>query len=248
MSRASVRHSAGFAVLISLLLSIVTVGFYVGFQVSTASSEKLALQTGVPSWETSPEIRVIMSSTADWARLMFDDLFGTNTNGVRISRILGAGWLSGNKTNYRIDVGNDLTYIDVLYNATVQRTGDIVGFFKGNNEFTFARMYADVILDVDKSQKNAYVYLMLAGAGTTTFQLVNKQTNKVLWQDTVSGNSFTQYIRRFISSDTFFQRERLEGTVVILLGLGTFAMVALLNAAPKSPQQQSQRRDEWDGL
>ena len=40
-------------------------------------------------------VKVLIDSTADWGRIMFDDLNGTNTNGIRIKTVLRqrmAGW------------------------------------------------------------------------------------------------------------------------------------------------------------
>ena len=39
-----------------------------------------------PDWHEEP-VRVIIQSTSDWGRMLFDDLNGTNSNGLGISRV-----------------------------------------------------------------------------------------------------------------------------------------------------------------
>jgi hypothetical protein len=51
---------------------------------------------------------------------------------------------------------------------------------------------------------------MLAGAGTTNFQFINKQTGVVIWQDFETGRSFTQYVLRTMSPHAFFTKEALN--------------------------------------
>lgn len=180
-------------------------------------------------WQRTPEIRIVMDSTADWARIMFNDLYETNTNGIRILQFDAKGWLSGNDSNDRIDAGHDLTFVDIIYNATVVRTGDIVGFFKGNNDFKHTRMFADVVLEVNEDVQQVSVYLMIAGAGTTTFQFTNKESGQVIWQDTLTGNSFTQYTRRWMSPDIFFTAMHIESTLVVALVIGAIITMLALN-------------------
>lgn len=210
---------------ISLIVLIVlgSTVLFVGFLANTPRSE-----TQARGWQRTPEIRVIMDSTADWARMMFDDLFGGNDNGVRIAEIHSRGWLLGNDTDDRIDAGR-LTFIDIIYNATVSKTGDMVGFFKGNNDFKHTRMYVDVVLEVNTNMRQVYVFVMLAGAGTTTFQVLNKQSGIVIWQDTQTGNSFTQYVRRWIPSDAFFARQQIEAVLIVVLAVATVFIMIVLN-------------------
>ena len=183
-------------------------------------------------WERSPEVRIIMDSTADWARIMFNDLDGTNQNGLRVIAFRSHGWLSGNDSDDRIDAAFDLTFVDVLYNSTVAKTGDIVGFFKGNNDFSHTKMFADLILDVDMGLPNVYVVLMLAGAGTTTFQFINKQTGVVIWQDSETGRSFTQYVLRSLSPRAFFIKESINTILVFALIIGGVITILALNPIP----------------
>jgi hypothetical protein len=158
---------------------------------------------------------------------MFNDLSGTNQNGLQIVRFDSHGWLLGNDSNDRIDAGRGLTFVDVLYNTTVTRTGDIVGFFKGNNDFHHTRMYVDVVLNVDRDMSQVYMVLMLAGAGSTTFQMINKETGVVLWQDTETGNSYTQYVNRFVPEGAFFAREQIQSILVIVLAAATLVTIGV---------------------
>jgi len=183
-------------------------------------------------WQRSPEIRIIMDSTADWARIMFNDLYGTNTNGIRIASFGSHGWLLGNSSSDRIDAGYDLTFVDVLYNSTVAKTGDIIGFFKGNNVFRHTKMFVDVDLEVDVGQPNVYVVLMLAGAGTTTFQFINKQTGILVWQDSENGRTFTQYLIRSMPPQVFFTKQTLDQILVFALIVAGVLSVVALNPVP----------------
>jgi len=183
-------------------------------------------------WQQTPEVRIIMDSTADWARIMFNDLDGTNQNGLRVVTFRSHGWLSGNDTNDRIDAGFGLTFVDVLYNSTVAKTGDIVGFFKGNNNFRHSKMFADVVLEVNMALPNVYVILMLAGAGTTNFEFINKATGVVIWQDAETGRSFTQYIIRTISVQAFFAKETINTILVFALIIAGTVTILALNPIP----------------
>ena len=183
-------------------------------------------------WQQSPEVRIIMDSTADWARIMFNDLDGTNQNGLRVLEFRSRGWLSGNDSDDRIDAGFGLSFVDVLYNSTVAKTGDIVGFFKGNNDFRHTKMYVDVMLDVEMGLPNVYVVLMLAGAGTTTFQFINKETGVLIWQDSETGRTFTQYALRYVQPRAFFTKESLNSILVIILIIGGIFTIKALNPIP----------------
>ncbi len=185
------------------------------------------LPTG--GWQRTHEIRIIMDSTADWARIMFNDLHGTDDNGIRIAEFHSHGWLAGNNSEYRIDAGRKLTFLDVIYNTTVVKTGDIIGFFKGNNDFRHTRMFADVVLDIDMGMTSVSVYLMLAGAGTTTFQFINKESGTVIWQDMETGQSVTRYIPRSMYPQGFFAKEIIHPLLVLALVLGAVATIVVLN-------------------
>jgi hypothetical protein len=178
---------------------------------------------------------------------MFNDNYGTNDNGLRITKFDQRGWLLGNESGYRIDAGF-LTFIDTTYNSTVIRSGDIVGFFKGNNVFRHTRMYADVEMEVNTNLRQVFVFLILAGAGTTTFQFINKQTGVLIWQDTDTGNSFTQYALRWIPTAAFFATQHIEGVLIILLVIATFAMIVLLNVVPHWRKGQDSATRDSEGL
>jgi hypothetical protein len=197
-------------------------------------------------WKETPELRVIMTSTSDWARIMFDDFNNSHTNGIRIDKILRDGWFFGNDSDDRIDAGKSLTYVDVIYNATVIRTGDFVGFYKGDNDFSYTRMYVDLTLDVDMSAPQRYFFLVVAGAGVTTFQVLDKASGIVAWQDTVQGNSFTQYLSRTVTVAAFFPRQTLDSTAVLLL-VGIVSIV-LVVTNPLIRRRRRQDVEEWNGL
>jgi len=163
---------------------------------------------------------------------MFNDLDGTNQNGLSVVSFHSHGWLSGNDSDDRIDAGFGLTFVDVLYNSTVSKTGDIVGFFKGNNDFSHTKMFVDVTLDVDMGDQSVYVVLMLAGAGTTTFQFINKETGVLIWQDAETGRSFTQYVIRTMSPQAFFIKESINTILVLALIIGGVLTIIALNPIP----------------
>jgi hypothetical protein len=198
-------------------------------------------------WQRTPEVRIIMDSTADWARIMFNDLSGTSLNGVRVVQFGSHGWLVGNNSHYRIDAGFGLTFVDIIYNTTVVKTGDIVGFFKGNNVFAHTRMYSDVVLEINTNMPQVSIFLMLAGAGTTTFQFINKQTGQVIWQDTDTGNSFTQYTRRYMSPGVFFARQQIQTLYIALMAIGAVAIIVILNPVAIS-RSNRKRVDDGEGL
>jgi hypothetical protein len=178
-------------------------------------------------WQRTSEIRIVMDSTSDWARIMFNDLSGTNQNGIRVLEFGSHGWLLGNDSNDRIDAGHSLTFIDVLYNSTVTKVGDIVGFFKGNNDFHHTRMYVDVVLGVNMDLRQVYMVIMLAGAGTTTFQLINKATGVMISQDAETGNSYTRYLQWWVPPGAFFAKQEIETTLVVLLAAATIGMMVI---------------------
>ncbi|HXY82901.1 MAG TPA: hypothetical protein VEH56_04210 [Candidatus Saccharimonadales bacterium] len=215
------------------LLTLVLLGSTI-LTVHYLRSNQLQPRTG---WERTSQIRILMDSTADWARIMFNDLYGTYLNGVRVVGFEQHGWLSGNDSDDRVDAGFALTFVDIIYNSTVVRTGDIIGFFKGNNDFRHTRMYADVVLEVDTTMMSVSVYLMLAGAGTTTFEFIDKQSGTVIWQDTETGNSFTQYVRRSIPPDAFFLKPQIRNLSVLLLVAFGVAVIVLLNGIPRPSKQ-----------
>ncbi len=71
------------------LLVLVLLGSTV-LTVDYLRSNQLKPKTG---WERTSEVRILMDSTADWARIMFNDLYGTYLSGVRIVKFDQSGWL-----------------------------------------------------------------------------------------------------------------------------------------------------------
>jgi len=234
----SMKHSVVKAVLAILVLSLVVFGSTL-LTANYLHSNQIKPTT---SWERTSEIRIIMDSSAGWARIMFSDLYGTYLNGIRVVKFDDYGWLSGNSSKYRIDAGFSLTFVDIIYNSTVVRTGDIVGFFKGVNVFRYTRMFADVVLEVNTSMMSVSIFLMLAGAGTTTFQFIDKQSGITIWQDTEAGNSFTQYVRRSISPIAFFLKPEIPNFSVFLLLVLAVTVIVILN----SPVLKEYRSTEID--
>ena len=181
-------------------------------------------------WVATPPIRVDIKSTADWARIMLDDANGTNTNGVKLHTVVDYGWLMGNDGDDGIDVGIDLTWYDTLYGGeSVSKTGDIVAFFKGNEDFDYTEMYADVTLEVDQASQQIYVYLMIAGKGTTTFQLLNKKTNIIIWKETISGDGKTMHIKHYIQTQNFLEYHTVGSITVISMAVVSIIILSGLN-------------------
>lgn len=182
------------------------------------------------NWIKTPVFRVIIKSTADWARIMFDDQEGKNTNGIRLYEVEDYGWILGNDKDDVIDVGKDLTWYDILYNGTsTVKTGDIVAFFKQNNDFDYTEMYADLVFEVDESRDQVYIFLMVAGQGTTTFELINKESGAIVWRDIITGIGGTQHIQRFIPTKLFVRSVKVESTTVLSLALITVFIVFIFN-------------------
>jgi hypothetical protein len=107
-------------------------------------------------------------------------------------------------------------------------------------------MYVDLILDISVSAPQRYFYLVVAGAGVTTFQIADKVSGVTVWQDTVQGNSFTQYLSRSVSAAGFFPKQTLDSSVVLLL-VGLVAIV-LVVANPLVRRRKKGEYEEWNGL
>jgi hypothetical protein len=193
------------------------------------------------AWRETPPIRLVMKSTADWARIMFDDEVGNNTNGIRFKYILAYGWLKGNDSDDEISIGKSAWY-DVLYNITVKKTGDIVAFNKQRNDFDYTEMYADIVFETDMSVITGYVWLMLAGQGTTTFQLKNLKDGYVIWEETLSGTGHTRHVKRYIMIDSFFRRWEISPTSIVVLTLIVILVMVLLG--PLIPSRRKSRYEK----
>jgi len=160
-------------------------------------------------------VKVLVDSTADWGRILFDDLNGTNTNGIRIKTVLGSGWLLGKEADDVLDAGRKVPWPDTDYDRIVTRQGDMVTFFKGLRDFHYTEAYADLVLEIDTSLPQIYVWLMVGGNGTTTFDIVSQTTGGTIWRDVVVGNGETQQVRRVMTPQPFFRAGRAESAVVV---------------------------------
>ena len=185
-------------------------------------------QTG-ELWREAEPVKVIIDSTADWGRIVFDDLNGTNTNGLRIRSILSIGWLAGKQDDDVLDAGRKMPWPDAEYDRIVTRRGDMVGFFKGLRDFHYTEAYADLVLDVNVDLPQAYVLLMTGGNGTTTFRIVSKATGGTIWRDVVVGSGETVQVKRVMSTQPFFRTGRSESTIVVAWILIALIVVIVLN-------------------
>lgn len=193
-----------------------------------ADSHFFAAAEVVSDWHEEP-VRVIIQSTSDWGRILFDDLNGTNSNGLGIKSVLGSGWTTGQDFNDVLEAGRKLPWPDQVYGQIVLRHGDLVEFFKGLNDFHSTEIYADLVLNVDASLPQVYVWLMGGGNGTTTFEIASPATGGTIWQDIIVGNTVTQQVRRVMSSLPFLHPGRTESLVVIdWLGI-VVAVIIILN-------------------
>jgi hypothetical protein len=179
-------------------------------------------------WREVDPVKVLIDSNADWGRIMFDDLNGTNSNGIRIKTVLGTGWLTGKDENDVLDAGRKIPWPDTEYNRIITRKGDMVSFFKGIRNFNYTELYADLILEVEPDLPQIYVWLMTGGNGTTTFDIVSKTTGGTIWRDVVVGTGETQQVRRVMTPQPFFRTGRAESSVVVAwLSVGLAVMIIL---------------------
>jgi len=180
-------------------------------------------------WSQVDPVKILIDSTADWGRIMFDDLNGTNTNGIRIKSVLSSGWLLGKDENDVLDAGRKVAWPDQEYNSIITRHGDMVSFFKGIRNFHYTEAYADLILEVDSSLPQIYVWLMTGGNGTTTFDIVSKTTGGTIWRDVVVGTGETQQVRRVMTPQPFFRAGRAESSVVVAWLSAVIVIIIVLN-------------------
>jgi len=194
--------------------------------------------TGLPSvsgeafasqWQETEPMRVIIQSTSDWGRILFDDLNGTNTNGIRIKSVLSNGWYTGKYVDYTLDVGRKIPWQDQAYNQTIIRHDDLMSFYKGLGDFRYSEVYADVVFELDLSMPQVYVWLMSGGNGTTTFEITNLQNGGTIWRDIIVGNGVTQQVRRVMSPQPFFRPGRSESVVVVAWLSVAMTIIIFLN-------------------
>jgi hypothetical protein len=179
-------------------------------------------------WREASPTRVIIRSTADWGRVLFDDLNGTNSNGLRIRSVVSSGWLEGKDSDDQLYVGRKMAWPDTEYDTVVARKGDMVAFFKGLNDFHYTEVYADLILEVNVDLPRVYMWLMTGGNGTTSFEIVNQDNGGTLWRDIIVASGETQQVKRVMSPQPVFQPGRTESSVVVTwLTLGILVMVVL---------------------
>jgi len=181
------------------------------------------------NWQEAAPVRVIMRSNSDWGRILFDDLNGTNSNGIQIKSVVTSGWLEGRETDYVVYAGRKMAWPDTEYNGSITRHGDMVAFFKGLRNFDNAVAYADLTLEVNLDLSRVYVWLMTGGNGTTTFEIVSRDTGGIIWQDIVVGTGETLQARRVMSPQPFFEAGRAESTVVVAWLSIVILVIIILN-------------------
>jgi hypothetical protein len=179
-------------------------------------------------WREASPTRVIIRSTADWGRVLFDDLNGTNSNGLRIKSVVSSGWLEGKDSNDQLYAGRKIAWPDTEFDTIVARKGDMVAFFKGLSDFHYTEVYADLVLEVNIDLPRVYLWLMTGGNGTTSFEIVNRDNGGTLWRDIVVASGETQQVKRVMSPQPFFQPGRAESSVVVTwLTIGIAVMLVL---------------------
>jgi hypothetical protein len=211
-----------------VLLILETVGTGNSANASWSFSGSAAMEAS-ENWQEAAPVRVIMRSNSDWGRMLFDDLNGTNSNGIKIKSVLTSGWLEGRETDYVVYAGRKMAWPDTEYNGSITRHGDMVAFFKGLGNFHNAVAYADLTLEVNLGLSRVYVWLMTGGNGTTTFEIVSRDTGGIIWQDIVVGTGETLQARRVMSPQPFFEAGRAESTIVVAWLTIVILVIIVLN-------------------
>ena len=186
----------------------------------------------LPDWRDTEPVRVIVRSTSDWGRILFDDLNGTNSNGIRLKSVVDSGWVTGQDSGYShatLDVGRKIPWPAEVYNQIEVRHGDMFGFFKGLGNFRFSEAYADLVLEFDVSMPQSYVWLMSGGNGTTTFQIQSSSTGGTVWRDLIIGQGHTEEVRRVMTPQPFFHPGRSESLVVVTWLIVAVVAIIMLN-------------------
>ena len=213
--------------MLSLSIRKCLVLVFAALVISQASS-LCSAEVAAAQWREASPTRIIIRSNADWGRVLFDDLNGTNSNGLRIRSVIGSGWLEGKDSNDQLYVGRKIAWPDTEYDTIVARKGDMVAFFKGLNDFHYVEVYADLILEVNIDLPRVYIWLMTGGNGTTSFEIVNEDNGGTLWRDIVVASGETQQVKRVMSPQPFFRAGRTESSVVVTwLTIGILVMVVL---------------------
>jgi len=180
-------------------------------------------------WREAFPTRVLIRSTADWGRILFDDLNGTNSNGIRIKSVVNSGWIEGRDADDQLYAGHKIAWPDTEYDRVIVRRGDMVAFFKGLGDFHSTEVYADLILELDIELPRVYVWLMTGGNGTTTYEIVSQDTGGTIWRDIVVGTGETQQVKRVMSPQPFFRAGRTESTIVVAWLSIVIVVIIVLN-------------------
>jgi len=192
-------------------------------------------EVNVPRWREASPTKVIIRSTSDWGRILFDDLNGTNSNGLRIKTVVGTGWLEGEESDDQLYAGRKFAWPDAEYGKIVARKGDMVAFFKGLNDFHYTEVYADLTLEVNVDLPRVYIWLMTGGNGTTSFEIVGRDTGGTIWRDVVVASGETQQVKRVMSPQPFLRTGRTETDIVVAsLSVAILAMIVLNFPIPKA--------------
>lgn len=219
------RRFLVFACAILLVLSVSQAAL------GASASEPLSAQShpkASDEWREASPTRVLMRSTADWGRILFDDLNGTNSNGIRIKSVVSSGWIEGRDADDQLYAGHKIAWPDTEYDRVVVRRGDMVAFFKGLGDFHHTEVYADLTLEVDIELPRVYVWLMTGGNGTTTFEILSHDTGGTIWRDIVVGTGETQQVKRVMSPQPFFRAGRTESTIAVAwLSIVIIAIIVL---------------------
>jgi hypothetical protein len=160
---------------------------------------------------------------------MFDDLNGSNTNGIRIRSVLESGWTFGKDASNVLDAGRKVPWPDTEYDHIIIRKSDMVSFFKGLGNFRYTEAYAVLVLEVDTSLPQIYLWLMMGGNGTTTYQIASQATGGTIWRDVLVGNGETQQVRRVLTPQPFFRTGRTENGVVVVYLAALVVIIIVLN-------------------
>jgi hypothetical protein len=196
---------------------------------STLYAPLVTAQNEDKQWRQVDPVKVLIDSTADWGRIMFDDLNGTNTNGIRIQTVVDSGWLVGNGENDVLDVGRKIPWPDTEYEHIITRKGDMVAFFKGIRNFNYTEVFAELVLEVGIDSPQIYIWLMTGGVGTTTFDIVSTTTGGTIWRDVIVGTGETQQLRRVMTPQPFLRAGRAENAVVLVWLSVVIAAIIILN-------------------
>jgi len=208
------HHVQRYLVLVFTVL-LVSQASGLSFAVDALDFVSRVADVNAPEWREASLTRVIIDSTADWGRILFDDLNGTNSNGLRIKTVVDYGWLEGRDSDDQLYVGRKFAWPDTEYDKIVARKGDMVAFFKGLNDFHYTEVYADLILEVNIDLPRIYIWLMTGGNGTTSFEIVSQDTGGTIWRDIVVAGGETQQVKRVMTPQSFFRPGRAESSVVV---------------------------------